>query len=86
MNHTSKARTRRAAAENPIALDTANSRKPQTVAINARLIYIQIHQELYTSSVSRVLAHRGMDVARAATDIDIYGELSKPRKQCIALE
>jgi len=86
MNHRSKARTMKAAAENQIALDTANSRKPQTVAISEHQIYIQIRQELYTRSVSQVLPHRGMVAARAATAIDIYSGLSKPQKQCIALK
>jgi hypothetical protein len=80
--------------ENQIALYTANSYKEQTVAINERQIYIQIHQTLNTSSVSRVLPHGGTDAARAATaidfygglNIDFYGGLSKPQKPSITLK
>ena len=72
--------------EYQIALDTANSNKPQTVAINERQIYIQIRQALNTGSVSRVLPHRVMDAARAATAIDFYGGLSKPQKQSTTLK
>ena len=72
--------------ENQIAPDTANSSKPRTVAINERQIHFQIRQALNTSSVSRVLPHRGMDAARAATFIDFYGGLSKPQKRSITLK